>query len=139
MGRSERRSKWRDPTYQSTRLVYEPIQPYHPILTIENLVWVDVEDLAETCRKALISPVSGHERFLVTEGSYDTQEIADIVRSELPGTHQAPTGNPGVRIADTHYSCDSSKAQAALGVNFRPLKQSIVPLAKQLYDMKGRL
>ena len=109
------------------------------MLIVENLVWIDVEDLAETCRKVLITPVSGHERFLVTEGSYDTQEIADIVRSELPETHQAPTGKPGVRIAHTHYSCDSSKAQGALGVNFRPLKQSIVPLAKQLYEMKGRL
>jgi hypothetical protein len=27
---------------------------------------------------------TGHERFLVTQGSYDTQEIADIVRSRLP-------------------------------------------------------
>ena len=104
--------------------------------TNSKIVWIDVEDLAETSRKALIFPATGHERFLVTQSSYDTQEIADIIRAELPDRHRAPTGQPGKRSADTHYSCDSSKTQTMLGVKFRGLKESIVPLARQLYDMK---
>ncbi|KAJ5667604.1 hypothetical protein N7507_003468 [Penicillium longicatenatum] len=98
-------------------------------------VWIDVENLAETSRKALIFPATGHERFLVTQSSYDTQEIADVIRAELPERHRVPMGQPGQRSADTHYSCDSSKAETILGVKFRGLKESIVPLAHQLYDM----
>ncbi|CAG8238966.1 unnamed protein product [Penicillium salamii] len=99
-------------------------------------VWVDVEDLAETTLRTLTYSGTGHERFLVTEGSYDTQEIADIVRSRLPETQRVPLGEPGKRIADTHYSCDSSKAQQVLGMKFRALEESIVPLARQVYDME---
>ncbi|KAJ5768751.1 hypothetical protein N7520_003310 [Penicillium odoratum] len=98
-------------------------------------VWIDVEDLAETSHRALTFPGTGHERFLVTKSSYDTQEIADIIRAELPDRHTVPTGDPGRRSADTHYSCDSSKAETILGVKFRGLQDSIVPLARQLYDM----
>jgi nucleoside-diphosphate-sugar epimerase len=102
-------------------------------------VWVDVEDLAETCLKALTFDASGHERFLVTQASYDTQEIGDIIRERLPQSHQRiPVGDPGKRIADTHYSCDSAKAQIILGVQLRPLEASIVPLAHQLYALEGR-
>ncbi|KAJ5602226.1 hypothetical protein N7510_011760 [Penicillium lagena] len=102
-------------------------------------VWVDVEDLAETCLKALTFSASGHERFLITQASYDTQEIGDIIRARLPQSHQRiPVGDPGKRIADTHYSCDSAKAQMILGVNLRPLEASIVPLAHQLYALEGR-
>ncbi|CAG7990187.1 unnamed protein product [Penicillium nalgiovense] len=100
-------------------------------------VWIDVEDLSETSLKALTFSGTGHERFLVTQGSYDTQEIADIVRSRLPERQRVPVGEPGKRISDTHYSCDSSKVQRVLGVKFRGLEQSIIPLAEQLYDMEG--
>lgn len=105
---------------------------------MSNIVWIDVEDLAETSLKALTFPGTKHERFLVTQGSYDTQEIADIIRRRIPETHRAPLGEPGKRLADTHYSCDSSKAQRVLGVKFRGLEESIVPLAKQLYELEGR-
>lgn len=100
-------------------------------------VWIDVEDLAQCCLKALTYSPTGNERFLLTQGSYDTQEIADIVREHLPETKaRIPRGEPGKRIADTHYSCDSSKAQRLLGVSFRGLEESIVPLARQLYAME---
>ncbi|OGE48937.1 hypothetical protein PENARI_c024G01998 [Penicillium arizonense] len=83
------------------------------------------------------APGSGNERFLVTQASYDTQEVADIIRSGLPDRQRVPVGEPGKRIADAHYSCDSSKVQELLGVRFRKLEESIIPLANQLYDMEG--
>ncbi|KAJ5131635.1 hypothetical protein N7448_005793 [Penicillium atrosanguineum] len=97
-------------------------------------VWIDVEDLATASLKSLELSTNGHERFLLTQSSYDTQEIADIIRGKLPKS-RAPVGSPGYRIADTHYSCDSSKAQQVLGVEFKTLEESIIPLAQQLYDM----
>lgn len=94
-----------------------------------------MEDLAETSKKALTFTANGHARFLVTRSSYDTQEIADIVREKLSDSLDVPFGEPGKRLADTHYSCDSSKVRKALGVQFRTLEESILPLAKQLYAM----
>ncbi|RJE27644.1 Male sterility protein [Aspergillus sclerotialis] len=100
-------------------------------------VWTDVEDLSLISLRSLTYPLSSHERFLTTEGSYDTQEIADIVRAQLPDKQgRIPVGEPGKRIADTHFSCDSAKVQKVLGVKFRKLEDSIVPLAKQLYALE---
>ncbi|KAJ5995867.1 hypothetical protein N7481_002844 [Penicillium waksmanii] len=114
----------------------------HPISSLDGEipptkapVWVDVEDLAEASMKVLSYPAASHDRFLVTQASYDTQEIADVVRAQLPDRHQAPLGEPGNRLAHTHYSCDSSKAEKVLGLKFKGLKESIIPLAEQLYDM----
>ncbi|KAE8377509.1 major facilitator superfamily domain-containing protein [Aspergillus bertholletiae] len=100
-------------------------------------VWIDVEDLARTSLQALTVDLPSHQRFLVTQGSYDTQEIADIVRKELPDTqNRIAEGEPGKRIKDTHYSCDSAKVQQMLEVTFKPLKDSVVGLAKQLYALE---
>lgn len=98
---------------------------------------MDVEDLATASLRALEFPVSGHERFLVTQASYDTQEIADIIREKLPQKNRAPIGTPKSRMASTHYSCDSSKVQRVLGIKFKALEESIVPLAQQLYGMEA--
>jgi nucleoside-diphosphate-sugar epimerase len=104
---------------------------------MRGIVWIDVEDLALASLRALTTPLSGHERFLVTEGPYDTQEIADVVREGLPEYQdRVPVGNPGRRIRDTHYGCDSSKVKRVLGVEFRRLRESIVPLARQLFEME---
>ncbi|KAJ5129126.1 uncharacterized protein N7515_005165 [Penicillium bovifimosum] len=99
-------------------------------------VWIDVEDLAETTVRTLTFSGVGHERFLVTQGSYDTQEIADIASSSPVASRRVPVGEPGKRIANTHYSCDSSKAQMMLGMKFRSLEESILPLAEQLFNME---
>lgn len=100
-------------------------------------VWVDVEDLAIVSLKAVMTDLHSHERFLVTASAYDTQEIADVVRAALPEKQsKIPVGEPGRRIKDTHYSCDSSKVQRVLGVEFKELARSVVPLAKQLYVME---
>jgi nucleoside-diphosphate-sugar epimerase len=108
----------------------------HVMPANEQIVWIDVEDLAETTLRTLSFSGSSHERFLVTQGSYDTQEIADIIRPRPLHNQRIPLGEPGKRIASTHYSCDSSKVQMMLGVEFRSLEESIVPLAEQLYSME---
>ncbi|KAJ6130951.1 hypothetical protein N7523_001411 [Penicillium sp. IBT 18751x] len=98
-------------------------------------VWIDVEDLATASLKSLEFSTDGHQRFLLTQSSYDTQEIADIVSERLPES-RTPVGSPGSRIADTHYSCDSSKAKRVLGLRFKSLEEAIIPLARQLYAME---
>ena len=103
------------------------------------LVWIDVNDLALSLFRSLSVPETGNHRFLITASSYCNQEIADIVRSSLPEqAHKIPLGEPGRRLADTHYSTDSSRAQKILGVKFKSLGESIVPLAKQLYEIEAK-
>lgn len=93
--------------------------------------------MALTSLRALTYPLASHERFIVTQGSYDTQEIADVVRAHVPEKRgRIPVGQPGKRIADTHFSCDSGKVQKVLGMDFKGLEESIVPLAKQLYTLE---
>ncbi|KAL4954389.1 major facilitator superfamily domain-containing protein [Aspergillus filifer] len=103
-------------------------------------VWIDVEDLALVSLRAITAALpNGHERFLVTEGPYDTQEIADIVREGLPEfCDRVPVGNPGQRVRDTHYGCDSSKVKSMLGVEFKGLRESVLPLARQLFDLEKK-
>lgn len=96
--------------------------------------------MAIISQKALTVDLPSHERFLATAGSYDTQEIADIVRAALPERQERnAVGEPGKRIRETHYSCDASKVQRVLGVKFKALEESLIPLARQLYEMEGSL
>ncbi|KAF9894470.1 hypothetical protein FE257_007973 [Aspergillus nanangensis] len=121
----------------SNQIVWEVLKGENGIPPTRAPVWIDVEDLAMASLKALTVDLPTHQRFLVTQGSYCTQEIADIVRKALPEKQdRIAVGEPGKRIHETHYSCDSSKVQQVLGVKFKTLEESIVPLARQLYAME---
>ncbi|GKZ58781.1 hypothetical protein AnigIFM49718_004617 [Aspergillus niger] len=121
----------------SNRIVWEVAKGGSDIPPTKAPVWVDVQDLSETCLRVLMVDLPSHQRFLVTEGPYDTQEIADVVRGDIPAASgRVAVGRPGMRIRDTHYSCDSGKVKRVLGVQFRGLRESIVPLVEQLYAME---
>ncbi|KAL5344045.1 MFS general substrate transporter [Aspergillus crustosus] len=121
----------------SNKIVWEVLKGESGIPTTKAPVWVDVADLATVSLKALLADLPSHERFLVTAGVYDTQEIADVVRAALPEEQgRIAVGQPGERIKDTHYSCDSSKVQHVLGMEFKGLAESIMPLARQLYALE---
>ncbi|BCR98504.1 uncharacterized protein AKAW2_40187A [Aspergillus luchuensis] len=121
----------------SNGIVWEVAKGGNEIPPTKAPVWVDVQDLAETCLRALTVDLPSHQRFLVTEGPYDTQEIADVVREDIPAaSKRVAVGSPGARIRDMHYSCDSGKVKRMLGLRFRDLRESIVPLVEQLYAME---
>ncbi|PYH46051.1 SDR family oxidoreductase [Aspergillus saccharolyticus JOP 1030-1] len=124
----------------SNRIVWGVVKGGTEIPPTKAPVWVDVEDLADACLRALTldSPcLATHQRFLVTQGAYDTQEIADIVRELVPQSRsRIAIGTPGKRIRDSHYGCDARKIQQVLGVRFRGLRESIIPLVEQLYAME---
>jgi nucleoside-diphosphate-sugar epimerase len=84
-------------------------------------------------------PEAGGQRFLITAGDYDTQEIADVVRSALPQhASQIPVGEPGKRLTGSHYSCSGKKSMDVLGMRYRSLEDCIVPLAEQLYELQNK-
>jgi nucleoside-diphosphate-sugar epimerase len=84
-------------------------------------------------------PSAGGQRFLITAGDYDTQEIADVVRSALPQyASRIPVGEPGKRITGSHYTCSEKKSREVLGMRYRSLEDCVVPLAEQLYAIQNK-
>lgn len=105
-----------------------------PVPPTRGPVWVDVRDLAESHIAALEEPAASNQRFLLSAGDFDHQQIADILRSKLPSELGAsvPVGTPGERLTGTHFTTDSSKAMKTLGVTYRSLESCILDLATQL-------
>ncbi|GAB7356230.1 hypothetical protein MBLNU459_g7049t1 [Dothideomycetes sp. NU459] len=101
-------------------------------------IFTDASDLANASVDCLGIESTANRRYLVASGTYDTQEIADIVRELMPD-HAAsiPVGEPGKRIASTHYSISNARAEKEIGISFSKLKRSIIPLARQLYEMQS--
>lgn len=100
----------------------------------KNPVWVDVRDLAEYQISALTKKEASNQRFLISAGDYDNQEIVDILRANLPieTVKHAAIGIPGKRITGTHYTTDSSKGAEVFKIPYRPLKSSVLDLTNQI-------
>lgn len=100
----------------------------------KNPVWVDVRDLAQYHVAALESAAASNQRFLISAGDYDNQEIVDCLRRNMPRdvSLHIPVGSPGNTTRGLHYTTDSSKGLEMLGVPYRSLESSVVDLAKQL-------
>jgi nucleoside-diphosphate-sugar epimerase len=103
---------------------------------------VDVRDVAYTHVAALEQLTDTNERYLIAAGSWNFQEIADIVHEStvIPESikNTTPVGTKGQQSPD-HYKIDSSKAQKELGVTFIPLKKSIEDLVLQLAKLQETL
>lgn len=99
-----------------------------------NPVWVDVRDLADYHVTALSKAEASNQRFLISAGDYDNQEIVDILRRILPPEYIScvPMGTPGQRISGTHYTTDASKGKKMLQIPYRTLETSVADLSKQL-------
>lgn len=97
-------------------------------------VWVDVRDLADAHVKALQCAEASNQRFMMSAGDYDNQEISDILREKLPKdfSKNIPVGTPGARLSGTHFTTDSSKAEKVLGIKFRKLEDSVLDFASQV-------
>lgn len=97
-------------------------------------LWVDVRDLADAHVRALESSEASNQRFMMSAGDYDNQELSDVLREKLPKdfSKNVPVGKPGDRLTGTHFKADSSKAERILGIKFRKLEESIMDFASQI-------
>ena len=90
--------------------------------------------------KALLVSNAANERFLATNGDYDMQELADILHCSPAISAEVkkriPLGNPGMRLAGTHYKVANSKAKMLLGLAEPSLEETIVELVVQLLEME---
>ncbi|GKT40258.1 putative uncharacterized oxidoreductase [Colletotrichum spaethianum] len=85
-------------------------------------LWTSVKALARAHVAALEAPGAAGERFLVINGNFDNQQLANAIHSSSHITDavksRVPIGSPGETLDGKVYTSDSSKAGNILG--FKP-------------------
>jgi len=88
---------------------------------------------------AFESPKASNQRYLITNGPYTFQLIADIIRKRFPELKdKVPEGNPGEAFPDV-YKLDTSKVQNELGLKFRSLEETVVDSVNSLLELQKSL
>lgn len=113
-----------------------------PVPPTKGYIWVDVRDLAFAHAEALFHPQASNQRFIISAGDFDNQEIADILRESLERSiveSYIPIGNPGERLSGSHFTTDATKSIKELGVTYRCLEECVTSLARQLLEISKKL
>jgi hypothetical protein len=86
----------------------------------------------------VLKPEVGNKRVIVAAGSVTSQEIADILRSEISAlAERTPVGNLGENTLPINpYSVDNGPAKDILGLEFLSKKTTFVDLARQLLEIE---
>jgi nucleoside-diphosphate-sugar epimerase len=101
-----------------------------------NFLWVDVRDVALAHVRAIEVPEAGGERFFVTAGFFSNKRIADIIRETHPELHsKLPPADSPDDFPTNVFEFDNSKSQRVLGLEYRPLKQTVSDTIKSLLDV----
>lgn len=97
-------------------------------------LYADARDVAAAEIAAIFTPKAGGNRFLICAGQITSQDISDILRAAYPDLKErTPVGKPGVSsLPDNPYFAKSDKAKEILGLQFRPLEETIKDLGGQL-------
>ncbi|KAG6047388.1 hypothetical protein E4U17_007523 [Claviceps sp. LM77 group G4] len=99
--------------------------------------WVDVRDVADAHVNALLVPEAGGGRYMLCQGVYCNQELADVSRKVTSKyTERIPIGEPGRRESHRHFGVDASDAVRVLGLKWRTLEDSLAGLVPQLFDIE---
>lgn len=110
----------------------------NPMPPTKGPVWVDVRDVAEAHVKALVLSECSGGRYLLANGVYCNQELADIARETCPKyNNRISLGQPGKRESHSHYGVDASGTETALGIKWRSLQQCLGSLVPQLFEIES--
>ncbi|KAF2811398.1 NAD(P)-binding protein [Mytilinidion resinicola] len=92
-------------------------------------LWTSVTTLAQAHVNALNIQEAGNERVLVINGSFDNQELADIVHESvrIPERvkERVPKGSPGSRLTGKIFTAGSSKDVSILGLDLNVSQESL--------------
>lgn len=101
--------------------------------------WVDVRDVADAHVNALLVPEAGGGRYMLCQGVYCNQELADVSRKVTSKyAEKIPAGEPGRRESHSHFGVDASDAERVLGLKWRTLEDSLADLVPQLFEIERR-
>ena len=123
---------------ESTARIYDGFlkdkNPNDPLIPEGLPLYADVRDVAMVHVRAMDAPGAVNQRFIVGTGDIRSQEIADILRTELEGVEEkVPKGEPGKNTKpDDAFSADTSKAEQTFQVRWRNKKETFGDLGKQL-------
>lgn len=95
--------------------------PGDELIGDELPLYVDVRDLATAHVRAMLVVEAKNKRFNICAGDVRSQEIANVLRAEVPGAEARVTrGEPGNDTRPEHAArLDSRRAEAILGMKWR--------------------
>jgi nucleoside-diphosphate-sugar epimerase len=106
-------------------------------------LYIDVRDLATAHILALPSttPDAGNKRFNVCAGDIRSQEIADILRKEVPGAEaRVPRGEPGKKTRPSDATgLDCGRAERVLGMQWRGREETFGEMGRQFLEIERAL
>jgi len=92
-------------------------------------IWVDVRDVADAHVAALENAAAANQRFLVSEGRFSVQQIADYIWKHYPERaliKGIPKGTPGQYFPESGtYSPDNSRSKEILGLKYRTFDEML--------------
>ncbi|PVH71233.1 NAD(P)-binding protein [Cadophora sp. DSE1049] len=98
--------------------------------------WVDVRDLAEAHVEALFRPELGNRRFVVASPDRFSYSLAaKIIRASFADRKENISED--VQTVDDSHGLDGVTSSKALGITYRPFKQTVVDLISQAVKMKA--
>jgi nucleoside-diphosphate-sugar epimerase len=103
---------------------------------------IDVRDVALIAAAAVDKPEASGRRFLLAQ-HFDWQSAADVAREGLQEefSSRIPIGTPGSGKEEAlkyTYTADGSKVVKVLGVNYRPMAETVVDTLKQFLEVEER-
>lgn len=84
------------------------------------------------------APGASNKRFIVAAGLVASQEVANAMRSEVPGARErVPKGQPGnIAFPGEHWRADNSRAKNILGLKFKSATETFSDLGRQLLELE---
>jgi NADPH-dependent methylglyoxal reductase len=123
---------------ESTQMIYNLINGSLTAVPPTDFAgFCDVRDVAAALVKALETPASAGERFVLAAGPWRTQTAVDTIYEEFPelaATGKVPRGIPGAGSKEDFYEIDSNKALDALALKPRSLRVSVRDCVQQLLE-----
>ncbi|KAJ9098876.1 hypothetical protein QFC19_006214 [Naganishia cerealis] len=100
--------------------------------------WVDVRDVAHAHYAALTTPAAANQRFIVSNGPFNGQDIVDIIHA-FPNSHRfkhVPVGKPGAgsEINKKATVFSGEKAKRVLGIEYTSLRVCVEDMYKSLEE-----
>jgi nucleoside-diphosphate-sugar epimerase len=127
---------------ESTARIYNGFfagkKPENELIGDDIPLYVDVRDLATAHVRAMDTAGAANQRFNVCTGDIRSQEIADILRREVPGADaRVPRGDPGKNTKpDDAVSVDSRKAEKIFGLSWRTKVETVRDMGRQFVEME---